>query len=75
MKGFDSVFPVSTGISHSATAFSWQVGGGLDIAIWKHFAIRAVEADFVRSNLPNNGTDRENHLRLAFGVTYHTGRP
>jgi opacity protein-like surface antigen len=74
VKGFDSVFPTSSGISKSATAFAWQVGGGVDIAISKHFAIRAVEADFVRTNLPNNGTDREDHLRLGFGVTYHTGK-
>jgi opacity protein-like surface antigen len=74
VKGFDSVFPASSGISKSATAFAWQVGGGVDIAISKHFAIRAVEADFVRTNLPNSGTDREDHLRLALGVTYHTGK-
>jgi peptidoglycan-associated lipoprotein len=71
VHGFDSVFPVGTTVSSSANSFSMQVGGGWDIAVSKHLAIRAFEADFVRASLPNNGTNVQNFLRLAFGVTYH----
>ena len=58
----------------SANAFSLQVGGGLDIAVSKHFAIRAFQADFVRTSLPNNGTNTQDYLRLAFGVSYQIQR-
>jgi peptidoglycan-associated lipoprotein len=71
VHGFDSVFPVGTTVSSSANSFSMQVGGGWDIVVSKHLAIRAFEADYVRTSLPNNGTNVQNFLRLAFGVTYH----
>ncbi|MFZ0963100.1 MAG: hypothetical protein WAO35_19720 [Terriglobia bacterium] len=74
VRGSDSVFPKSTGLDSRASAFSYQVGGGLDISISKHLAIRAIEADYVRTYLPNNGTDTQPHLRLAIGVTYHSQR-
>jgi opacity protein-like surface antigen len=72
MGGYDSAFPKPTGLDDRASSFTYQVGGGLDIAISKHLALRAFEADYVRTYLPNNGTDTQSHLRLAFGVTYHT---
>jgi hypothetical protein len=36
--------------------------------------VRAFELDYVRTNLANNGSDYQNHLRLAFGVSYHIQR-
>ena len=73
VKGFDSIFPTASGISDTATAFAGQAGGGIDIAISKRFAIRAVEADYIRTKLPNNGSNAEDNLRLSFGITFHTG--
>jgi hypothetical protein len=72
VRGFGSIFPLPTGTDSKASSFAFQAGGGLDIAISKHFALRAIEADYVRTYLPNNGTNTQDHLRLAFGVTYHT---
>ena len=74
VHAFDSVFPTSAGVNSSANSFSMQVGGGWDIAISKYFAIRAIEADYVRASLPNNGDNVQNHLRLAFGLSYHIQR-
>jgi hypothetical protein len=74
VHGFDSLFPVSTTVSSTANSFSMQFGGGWDVAISKHFAIRAFEADYVRTSLPNNGTNIQNFLRLGLGVTYHIPR-
>jgi hypothetical protein len=72
VRGFGSIFPLPTGTDSHASSFAFQAGGGLDIAISKHLALRAIEADYVRTYLPNNGTNTQDHLRLAFGVTYHT---
>lgn len=74
VRGFNGVFPEPTGLATQATSFAMQVGGGWDIGISKHLAIRAIEADYVRTYLPNNGTNTQDHLRLAFGVTYHIQR-
>lgn len=73
--GFDSVFPTTTGAETSANSFSLQVGGGLNIGLTRHFGIRAFEADYVRTSLPNGLGDTQNDFRLAFGVNYHLGSP
>jgi hypothetical protein len=71
-RGMSSVFPKPTGLSTHASSFIYQVGVGWDISITKHISIRAVEADYVRSYLPNNGGDTQGRIRLGFGVTYHS---
>jgi len=71
-RGMDSAFPKPTGLDSQASSFAYQVGGGLDISITKHIAIRAVEADYVRSYLPNNGGDTQSRIRLGFGIVYHS---
>jgi hypothetical protein len=35
--------------------------------------VRLLEADYVRTQLPNNYSQSQNDVRLAFGVTYHFG--
>lgn len=74
VHAFDSIFPTATGVESSANSFSMQVGGGWDVAVSKQFAIRVFEADYVRTSLPNNGTNTQDHLHLAVGVTYHFER-
>jgi uncharacterized low-complexity protein len=69
--GFNSVFPTSGGVKSNANAFSMQLGGGMDVSLARSFSVRAIELDWVRSNLPNTGSDTQNDLRLAFGMSYH----
>ena len=71
---FNSSFPATGGAAPTANSFALQLGGGWDIAITKHCAIRAFEADYIRTGLPNNAANNQNYLRLAFGVTYHFQR-
>ena len=73
-RGLSSDFPKATGLDTKASSFSYQVGGGWDIQVTKHIAIRAVEADYIESLLPNNGSDTQHRIRLGFGVTYHSHR-
>jgi peptidoglycan-associated lipoprotein len=72
--GFDSIFPTTGGLTPTANSFAMQLGGGLDIALRRGFGIRAFELDYVRTALPNNGTNSQNDLRLAFGMSYHFSR-
>jgi hypothetical protein len=74
VHAFDSVFPGSTGTTSSADGFSMQLGGGVNVPVEKGFAIRALEIDYVHTNLPNNSADSQNDLRLAFGAAYRFGR-
>jgi hypothetical protein len=71
-RGFDSLFPSSTGgTKTSARSIAMQIGGGLNVGLTKHFGLRAFEVDYVRTSLPNNSADTQNDLRLAIGVVYH----
>jgi len=72
--GFDSIFPVAGGSTPAANSFAMQIGGGMDIPLHKGFGIRAFEVDYVRTGLPNNGSNTQSDLRLAFGFSYHFGR-
>lgn len=49
------------------TAFSTEVGGGLDIQASKRWSIRAIEADVVTGNLGSTSSDG----RICFGVVFH----
>jgi hypothetical protein len=80
--GFYSVFatgsgPVSNpsnGTTDSANSLAVQTGGGLDIRISRSVGIRAIQADYLRTQLPNGGTNAQNNLRLAAGVVVMFGR-
>jgi hypothetical protein len=71
VHGFNTTFPSSTGTMGAASSFAMQFGGGLDLRFARHIGIRAVEADYVRSTLPNNAGNVQNDLRLAGGISFH----
>jgi hypothetical protein len=71
VHGFNTTFPSSTGTIGAASSFAMQFGGGLDLRFAEHIGIRAVEADYVRSTLPNNAGNVQNDLRLAAGISFH----
>ena len=41
----------------------------------RHFGARLLEADYVRTALPNNDVNHQNDMRLAFGSTYTFNPP
>jgi peptidoglycan-associated lipoprotein len=71
--GFDSSFPTSSGTKSSANSLSMQFGGGMNVRLARGFGVRAFELDYVRTNFRNSGSNLQNDLRLAIGVTYHLG--
>ena len=71
VHGFNTTFPSSNGTVGAASSFAMMFGGGLDLQVARHIRIRAVEADYVRSTLPNNASSVQNDLRLAGGVSFH----
>ena len=42
--------------------------------IYHRFDLRLIEADYVRTQLPNGGNNQQNTLRLASGINFHLGR-
>jgi outer membrane immunogenic protein len=70
--GFSSVFPGPSGASTDALSFALQVGGGTDLALSPHLSLRALQADWLRTQLPNAGSNVQNDLRVAAGIVVHT---
>jgi len=59
------------------TALAAAVGGGIDINLGKHLAVRAVQADYLMTRFspitefPFSGlSERQNNLRLSAGIVY-----
>jgi hypothetical protein len=68
--GFNSVFPAVTGATVSSYSLAVEAGGGLNIALSPRIALRAIEADWLRTQLPNATTNVQNNLRLSAGVVF-----
>ena len=52
----------------SQDSFAMALGGGLDVNVGQHFAIRAFQADWLYTQFPNGGKDRQNNLRVITGI-------
>ena len=74
VHGFNTVFPSSKGAQGAASSFAIQVGGGMDLRVSKTIGIRAFEAHYVRSTLPNNADNVQHDLQLAGGISFHFTR-
>ena len=80
--GFHSVFdlgsgPVSNpvnGTTDSASSLAVEAGGGIDLLLHHGLGLRLVEADYLRTQLPNGAENLQNNLRLAAGLTFRWGR-
>ena len=74
VHAFNGVFPASGGVKSSADAFAMQMGGGLNMSLYKRLGVRLVQVDYVKTTLPNNATNAQDDLRLATGLTFRIGR-
>lgn len=63
----------------SSNAFAMAFGGGIDIGLSRHFAIRAAQVDFIRTNfntlssltgLTNGTSTNQNNFRYSGGVIW-----
>ena len=66
--GFNSVFPGVGGATASSYNLAVKAGGGLNIALSPRLALRAIEADWLRTKLPNATTNVQNNVGLGAGV-------
>jgi peptidoglycan-associated lipoprotein len=72
--GSGSYFPTSISFTTSASSFAFSPGGGLDINLTHRIAIRAVDANFLRTSLPNGSSNSQNHLMIGAGVVVKFGQ-
>ena len=72
--GSDSIFPTPRGAQTDTTSFALQVGGGVDLRLSKHLAVRLLQADWLRTQFPNASTNVQNNLRLGAGIVFRFPR-
>jgi outer membrane protein OmpA-like peptidoglycan-associated protein len=68
---FNGYYPALPAPTSSAKSLALQGGGGFNFYLTRNFGLRLVEADYVRTALPNGGNNIQNDLRLSAGVTWH----
>jgi hypothetical protein len=74
VHAFNGTFPSATNLESTAGSFALQTGGGVNMFVTRRFGIRLIEADYVRTLLPNGFANVQNDMQLDFGATYHIGR-
>jgi outer membrane protein OmpA-like peptidoglycan-associated protein len=56
--------------------FAWTAGGGLDVRVHRHFAIRVIQAEYMMTRFQNYDTGNigsQNDLRLSSGLVFRFG--
>jgi hypothetical protein len=67
----NTAIPFSTHTGSNSLAV--QAGGGLDINFSQHFAVRAVQVDYVRTQLPDGHSNVQNMPRIGGGIVFRFG--
>jgi opacity protein-like surface antigen len=65
--------PGTPGIPGSSNALAMTAGGGLDIRLSEHFAVRAFQADYYYTRFTNGVNDHQNNVRLGAGLLIRFG--
>ena len=76
--GFHSVFAYGSGsvnnpdngTTDSSTSFTLQAGGGFDLRLTGHLSARVVQADYLRTQLPNGAGNLQNNFRVSAGFIF-----
>ena len=66
--GFNGIYPEPGAPISSSNSLAVVAGGGVDLGLSRHLAVRLVQADYVRSQLPNSLSNVQNSLRLGIGI-------
>ena len=59
------------GIGDASHAFAARVGGGIDVPIRPHFAVRVIQVDYFLTHFANGTNDHQNNLLIGAGIVFH----
>jgi hypothetical protein len=68
---FNGLFPHLPSAQTTASSFAWLAGGGVDMRFSHRFAVRAIEANWMHTQLPNGAGNEQSALILGAGIVYH----
>lgn len=73
-KAFAGLYPSSQGNMSTANAFALRIGGGLDLRLSHHFALRPIEAHWLRTQFPNGESNVQNGTLVGAGIVFRLHR-
>ncbi len=59
------------GVSNGWTQFASHLGGGVDVPLNTHFAVRVVQIDYYLTTFNNGTNNHQNNLLVGAGIVYH----
>ena len=68
--GMNGIFPNPAGANTVADSMAVEAGSGLNVTLSPHLALRAFQANWLRTQLPNNASNVQNNLRLGAGFVF-----
>lgn len=68
------LYASSSVASSSTNSFAASMGGGLDLALTQHIALRVVQLDYLLTLQPNGVNSRQNNLGVSTGFVLHAGK-
>ncbi len=61
------------GNSGAKVVHAWQAGGGLDLSLKSHWAVRVVQFDYGSAKFLGNNIPNQSSKRVSFGIIYRFG--
>jgi hypothetical protein len=58
----------------SVSAFGMKAGGGIDLRVSKHIAVRPVQVAYFMTKFPDGANDRQNNVSYGAGVVLRLGQ-
>ena len=62
------------GVANGSYRFATRIGGGIDVPVSSHFAVRVVQIDYYLTTFANATNDHQNNLLVGAGIVYHWSR-
>ena len=64
----------NSSVSSSANAFAFAPGGGLDVNVSPHIAIRVAQVDYLLTKFKDDEDNRQNNVRVSAGIVFRWGK-
>lgn len=62
------------GLADGTTRFATRIGGGIDVPVSAHFAVRVIQIDYYLTTYVNATNDHQNNFLVGAGIVYHWSR-
>jgi len=63
------------GIGDGSFGFAGRLGGGIDVPVNAHFAVRVIQMDYYLTHFANYVNDHQNNFLVGAGVVFHWSHP